>query len=198
MKNIKNFIVLVFSLLSIQTASAQSSSMKEPVSFKLKNGLTIIVAPNEHSNKIYAGFSADNEPYEQTKAGARDVFNAMMNFSDKGGNIAANTAEFASALHSFSKTVKEPELNQDAFEKALAKVIASVNSRDHYYPETVTETSLNALTLADIKAYYNRNIRPSNTYLTIAGDISVSEAKFLAKKAFGEWSGSTLESLTSK
>ncbi|ETZ23873.1 pitrilysin family protein [Pedobacter sp. V48] len=198
MKTIKNFIIVMISALSIQTASAQSSPMKEPISFKLKNGLTVIVAQNENSNKIYAGFTADEEPYESIKPGARDVFNSMMNFSDKGGNINANTLDFNNALTLFSKTVKEPVLNQDAFETAIAKVIASVNDKDQYYPETVTETSLKALTLADIKAYYSRNIKPSNTYLTIAGDITVAEAKSLTKKSFGDWTSPASKSLASK
>lgn len=199
MKTIKNFIILIISVLSIQFASAQSTSMKEPVSFKLKNGLTIIVAENEGSKKIYAGFTADEEPAESSKAGVQDVFNVMMNFSDKGGNIAANMSDFAATLMMFSKSIKEPVLNQTSFETALAKVIASVNARDRYYPETITETSLNAITLNDIKAFYSKNIIPSNTYLTIAGNISASDAKALAKKSFGEWSNqSASELLVSK
>ncbi|WP_448635126.1 insulinase family protein [Pedobacter panaciterrae] len=62
-----------------------------------------------------------------------------------------------------------------------------MNAKDRYYPETITEASLQAITLNDIKAFYSKNIIPSNAYLTIVGNISVSEAKALAKKSFGEW-----------
>ncbi|NRF40390.1 insulinase family protein [Pedobacter foliorum] len=199
MKTIKNFIILIISVLSIQFASAQSTSMQDPVSFKLKNGLTIIVAENQDSKKIYAGFTADEESAESSKAGVQDVFNAMMNFSDKGGNIAANTSDFAATLMTFSKSIQEPVLNQASFETALAKVITSVNARDRYYPETITETSVKTITLNDIKAFYSKNIIPSNTYLTIAGNISASDAKALAKKFFGEWNTrSASELLVSK
>lgn len=195
MKTIRNFIIAVISVSAIQIASAQSTSMKEPVSFKLKNGLTIVVAENEDSKKVYAGFTVDNTSIESSKAGVSDVFNAIMNFSDKGGNVAANTEDFANALMLFSKSVQEPALNQTTFETARANVIASVNAKDRYFPDTVTEAALKALTLDDIKTYYSKNILPSNTYLTIAGDITVSDAKSLAKKSFGDWSGSASEML---
>lgn len=195
MKTIKNFIIVIISVLSIQLASAQSISMKDPVSFKLKNGLTIIVAENEESKKIFAGFTADEEPAESSKAGVQDVFNVMMDFSDKGGNMAANTSDFAAALMIFSKSIQEPALNQTSFETALEKVIASVNARDRYYPETITEASLRAITLNDIKAFYSKNIVPSNTYLTIAGNISASDAKALARKFFGEWNNRSASGL---
>lgn len=195
MKNTKNFITLIISVLSIQFASAQSTSMKAPVSFKLKNGLTIIVAENKESKKIYAGFTTAEEPAESSKAGVQEVFNAMMDFSDKGGSIAANTSDFAATLMLFSKSVQEPLLNQTSFETALAKVITSVNARDRYYPKTVTEASLKAITLNDIKAFYNENIIPSNTYLTIAGNISASDAKSLAKKSFEEWNNLSASAL---
>ena len=199
MKTIRNFIILIISVLSIQFAKAQSSSMKGPVSFKLKNGLTIIVAENQESKKIFAGFTANEEPAENSKPGVQDVFNLMMNFSDKGGNIAANTSDFAATLMIFSKSIQEPALNQTSFETALAKVIASVNARDRYYPETITEASLKAITLNDIKEFYSKNIIPSNTYITIAGNISASDAKALAKKSFGEWNNqSASELLASK
>jgi len=187
MKTIKNFIIVIISVLSVQLASAQSISMKDPVSFKLKNGLTIIVAENGESKKIFAGFTADERATESSKPGVQEVFNVMMNFSDKGGNIAANTSDFAATLMIFSKSIQEPALNQTFFETALAKVITSVNAKDRYYPETITEASLQAITLNDIEAFYSKNIIPSNAYLTIVGNISVSEAKALAKKSFGEW-----------
>ncbi|NRF37654.1 insulinase family protein [Pedobacter foliorum] len=101
-------------------------------------------------------------------------------------------------LSIFAKSIQEPALNQTSFETALATVIASVNARERYYPETITESSLKALTLNDIKAYYARNIIPSNTYLTIAGNISASEAKALARKSFGAWNNSTYELLATK
>jgi len=198
MKTIKNFIIVVISILSIQVASAQSSSMKEPISFKLKNGLTLVVAENENSKKVYACFTIDDESIENNNASVQEVFKAMMNFGEKGGNVAASTVDFDNALMIFSKSIQTPVLNQISFEQALIKVIASVNARDRYYPETITEESLKALTLHDIKAYYSKNIIPSNAYLTIAGNITFSEAKALVKKSFGGWSHSASEHFESK
>ncbi|WP_448635127.1 hypothetical protein [Pedobacter panaciterrae] len=61
MKTIKNFIIVIISVLSVQLASAQSISMKDPVSFKLKNGLTIIVAENGESKKYLQVLQQMNE-----------------------------------------------------------------------------------------------------------------------------------------
>ncbi|KIO78018.1 hypothetical protein TH53_06205 [Pedobacter lusitanus] len=118
--------------------------------------------------------------------------------TDKGGHIAASNVGFANALTVFSKSVQEPVLNQATFKKALAKVIASVNAGDRYYPETITEASLKSLTLDDIKTFYNRNIIPSNTCLTIVGNITAADARELAKKSFGEWNRSASEHQVSK
>jgi len=73
--------------------------------------------------------------------------------------------------------------------KAIASNIKSVlrYGDDHPYGEIVTEESVEAITVEDLKAYYNTYFRPNVAYLVIVGDISVKEAKKQAKKHFTKW-----------
>jgi len=73
--------------------------------------------------------------------------------------------------------------------KAIASNIKSVlrYGADHPYGEIVTEASVEAITVEDLKTYYNTYYRPNVAYLVIVGDISVKEAKKQAKKYFAKW-----------
>lgn len=59
--------------------------------------------------------------------------------------------------------------------------------KDHPFGEVPSEQTVNNITLADIQGYYNNYYKPNVGYLAIVGDISVKEAKTLAKKYFGSW-----------
>ncbi len=56
---------IIFMALSIfcfagTPAKAQSAGqLKDPVNFKLKNGLKLVVADNHRTTKVYSGFSFD-------------------------------------------------------------------------------------------------------------------------------------------
>lgn len=53
--------------------------------------------------------------------------------------------------------------------------------------EVLTEETLNNITREDLVKYHHDYIRPNGAYLIIVGDISVKEAKKIAKKRFGQW-----------
>jgi zinc protease len=52
-----------------------------------------------------------------------------------------------------------------------------------------TEASNQAITKEDLIAFWKRGFVPSNAVLAIAGDVSLTQAKELATKYFGGWSG---------
>jgi zinc protease len=54
-------------------------------------------------------------------------------------------------------------------------------------PINGTETSLNKITVSDLKAFYTNYIIPNNTYCIISGDITLSEAKALVERRLKEW-----------
>lgn len=60
---------------------------------------------------------------------------------------------------------------------------------NHTYGEVVTENSLKAITIDDIKSHHQRVFTPSIGYLAIVGDITPSVAKALVEKYFSDWQG---------
>ncbi len=54
-----------------------------------------------------------------------------------------------------------------------------------------TEASLKAMTAEQLRAFWRQNFVPNNAALIVAGDISMSELRPLAEKAFGGWARGT-------
>ena len=67
--------------------------------------------------------------------------------------------------------------------------ISKINFPQHPYGEVMTEASLNAIELQDVKEYFKNTFTPKGAYLVIVGDLSLQEARRLAIKYFGSWSG---------
>ena len=59
----------------------------------------------------------------------------------------------------------------------------------HPYGRSPTETSYKAITQADVKAFAASRLRPGGALLVIAGDATLAQARALATKAFGGWTG---------
>lgn len=72
---------------------------------------------------------------------------------------------------------------------------AVLYGKDHPYGEIQTEESLNKISPADCKAYYEDFFRPNNAYLTIVGDITLEEAKSVANKYFKKWERKPVKNL---
>jgi predicted Zn-dependent peptidase len=200
MKSLKNLIIIAVLTLGTQIVNAQSSGMKNPVSFKLKNGLTVIIAENQDAKKVYANLTSETEQTDH-KAGVPEVLNAMLNaddqnseliFNDKGANISTTAISFSNTLNRLSTKIKDPVFSPEAFEKAITTVSTALNAKG------LNETSLQALTLNDIKTYYGMKANPAISHLTIAGNITPAAVKALVKKYFGEWSPVTPEFLASE
>jgi zinc protease len=64
---------------------------------------------------------------------------------------------------------------------------ALIYGKQHPYGLFTTEKSLAAITMDDIKGYYNTYFKPNNAYLIIVGDIDLKTAKSLSEKYFGKW-----------
>nr|MBI1228614.1 insulinase family protein [Cytophagales bacterium] len=68
------------------------------------------------------------------------------------------------------------------------RLTAALNyGKDHPYGETQTEATIQAITVADIKNYYDTYFKPNIGYLAIVGDITEEEAESLVKKHFQSW-----------
>lgn len=60
---------------------------------------------------------------------------------------------------------------------------------NHPYSEVMTETTLNNITLQDVKDFYKLIFTPNGSYLVIVGDINKAEATALIDKYFSAWKG---------
>lgn len=57
----------------------------------------------------------------------------------------------------------------------------------HPYGEVMTETTLDNITLDDVKAFYQKNFIPNNAYLVIVGDVNKDDAKHYVEDYFVSW-----------
>lgn len=189
MKFIQKLSILLVALFSFNAAIAQST-MKAPVRYKLKNGVTLIVAQNVGSGKIFSRLTVENQAQENETLYAQILENYMnkraekfnefltattssskitMNYNE--GNTATNVANFEDAFNFVSKSF----LNQDIAKQAFDEM------KDLYAGK---QDDLKSVTMKDLHAYYNKNFKAEDTYITIAGDITPSQAREIAAKAF--------------
>lgn len=142
---------------------------------------------------------------------AVDQLGADVNAGASGGSVSALTRYFPQAFNLMAESIRKPAFPAESFEKLKSQTITGLKSseksakaisarvvnalaygKNHPNGEFETETSLNAITLADVKAAYQKYVTPSRGYLTFVGDIKPEAAKALAEKAFGDWKGTTL------
>lgn len=194
MKTLKNILTATALLVTTQFGFAQS--MKAPVSYQLKNGMTVIVAENSGTQKVFSNLSFEGEQqYTPENATVKEVLNTILtqqlpalnqglSFTDKGINLATTAEQFENAMAAMYTYVSAPDFTAEALNKAKAEVLAHIAAQNKYYPESVTAAAVKKLDLAQVKAYYTQIANPATAYLTVAGNINASVIKAYAKKAF--------------
>lgn len=203
MNTIKTISLSIFSLILSIAVNAQT--FKEPVAYKLKNGMNIIISENSHSPKAFASFTLDERGFTNKKDAIVEMLNAVINesitaggsltFNDKSGKLAISNSDLEKGLSNMASVFQQVIIDQNTFNNAKTKLLASLKSQKYDYDQLVNETSINNLTLMDVKDFYNQ-ISPDKTYLTIAGDVETNASKLLVKKFFGNWGKNTLSENT--
>ncbi len=245
----KKIIITAFSFLVILNADAQKIdrskqpeagpapviSVGTPVTYKLNNGITVLVVEDHHLPKVSATYFIDQGPVtEGAKAGAFDMMGNMLsegttskpkaqfdeavdqmgadvNLSGSRSGTSSLTRYFDKAFMLMAEALRHPAFPEESFEKIKSQTLTGLKANEknskaisarvvnalafgttHPNGEFQTEESVNALTLGDIKKVYQQYVTPSRGYLTFVGDIKPLEAKALAQKAFGDWTGPTL------
>ncbi|MCW3089179.1 MAG: hypothetical protein JWP81_248 [Ferruginibacter sp.] len=142
---------------------------------------------------------------------AVDLIGAEVNLYASGGTASALTRYFDRAFNLMADGIKNPSFPAASFdklksititglksnEKSATAIAARVNQALNFGKNTAlgeftTEESVKGLTLDDVKEAYKNYITPSRSYLTFVGDITPAQAKALAIKAFGSWTGKKL------
>ncbi|MBS2209789.1 insulinase family protein [Carboxylicivirga mesophila] len=137
---------------------------------------------------------------------AVDFIGATLNTSSKGMYASSLKKHSDELLNLMTDVLYNPSFPAEELEKAQKQMLTGLKSqkddpkaiasniksvlrfgKDHPYGEILTEASVEAITVDDLKSYYNTYFRPNVAYLVIVGDISVKEAKKQAKKYFAQW-----------
>lgn len=61
-----------------------------------------------------------------------------------------------------------------------------------------TRSSVESITLSDVKNFWSSWYRPQNSTLVLVGDLSIAEAEAIARRAFGSWERATLPTVASR
>jgi predicted Zn-dependent peptidase len=184
-------VVLVMIVLTWAQVTVAQNKMKAPERFKLKNGLTCIVAENSGLGKIYARITVENEISEEQKIYAQ-VFDAFLTnkaneFNEKqqgNGKISPhltmvyNDVNTSSNIFSFEQTLAN--VSQIYFNPAIVQeVFADLKTKGN-------KEILAKITLSSLLGFHSAHFKASDIYITIAGDINPSDAKAITNRVFGD------------
>ena len=196
MISLKKLLTTAALLVAVQFSYAQLSGMKSPVSYRLKNGMTVIVAENLGTKKVFANLSFEGAtPFTEADAAVQElvytiltrqlpIVNPALNFTEKGINLATTNDQFEQVLAAMSAYISAPEFTEDALLKAKAEVLAHLAAQDKYYAKSITKASIQKLNVDNVRNYYRLFANPATAYLTIAGNISATAIKTYAKNGF--------------
>src|SRR5688572_4051164 len=127
-------------------------------------------------------------------------------------NIRSLSSTFPAMLNLMADVVLQPSFPAEEIERQRAnrvaqllqardnpqQVAAQVTSLALYgpkhpygYSEIGTEASVKGMTREDMMAFWKQNLVPNNAALVVAGEISMTELRALADKAFGAWQSGT-------
>ncbi|MBA2499723.1 MAG: insulinase family protein [Chitinophagaceae bacterium] len=137
---------------------------------------------------------------------AIDFLGASISTSSTTANASSLTRNFPRTMELLSEVVLSPSYPAEELEKIRKQELSALQAnqsdpaaisqnvvqklaygKDHPYGEIVTQQSLNNVTVADIRKYFNAYWKPNNAYLIFVGDITPEEAKKLAEKNFDSW-----------
>ena len=135
-----------------------------------------------------------------------DFLGARLNFGFSGGSAGSLTKYSNRMLELLADATMNPLLTEEEFQKEKEKLIEGIKSdaksvdaiagrvggalaygKQHPYGEFITEESVEAVTLADVKSYFETYFTPNNTYLVVIGDVNTKSIVKLVKKHFKKW-----------
>ncbi|GAB1403127.1 hypothetical protein MASR1M74_03050 [Lentimicrobium sp.] len=140
-----------------------------------------------------------------------DFIGASLGTSAKGAYGSALSKHNERLLELLSDVVLNPAFRAEELEKIRTQTLSGLKAMqnepeaisnqisklliygpEHPYGETMTEATVNNITVEDCQAYYDNFFKPNIGYLAIVGDITMSEAETLINKYFGAWEKGTI------
>ena len=165
----KKYIMIAAGALLMQYAQAQVTidrskqptpgpapviTLKDPVIYKLANGITLLVVEDHRLPKVSANFIIDAGPItEGAKAGVTSLMGSMLNegtktmpkaafdeavdkigadvsLSEGGGSASALTRYFKSAFSLMGLALKEPAFTQESFDKLKTQYLTGLKTQE--------------------------------------------------------------------
>jgi len=142
---------------------------------------------------------------------AVDQMGSDLSLFSSGASVSALTRYFDKSFELMGQALRQPAFTQESFDKIKSQVLTGLKANEknakaisgnvvsalsygleHPDGEFETETTVKAITLDDVKKTYARYITPSRGFLTFVGDIKPEQAKALAEKTLGSWTGTAL------
>lgn len=179
------------------------------VSFQVTLDLPLFVEKEKTGAAEFAGDLLATGTKTRTKSQideSIDFIGASMGSSFTGIFGASLTKHQDKLLTVMSDVLLNPAFSEEEFEKYKRQYLSNLASnkddpnaisgnvtqvlrygKNHPYGEITTEETVNNITLADCKAYYDTYFKPNIAYLVIVGDITAANAKKLAEQYFGAW-----------
>lgn len=115
-------------------------------------------------------------------------------------------SNFPQLMTLVSEVILHPALSKEELEKVRKQTLSGIESSkenadaisdnvmkklvygaNHAFGEVTTKTTVNNVTVEDVKKFIDNYWRPNNAYLVFVGDIEPATAKELAEKNFGAW-----------
>lgn len=184
--------------------------------------LTIDNAPYTEGNKKGVDDMLSAMIGNETEKTSKEAFNEEIDFLGANINFSSSGAR-ASGLSKYSDRILElmvegclePKFTQEEFDKEKSKMIEGLKSeeknvtanarrvenilvygKNHPRGEYLSETTLNNVTLEDVKLNYNTYFLPEKAYLVVIGDVKFKDVKKQVEKAFKGWKKGTAPQLS--
>jgi zinc protease len=170
-----------------------------------KGGLAVITAQTMGESTTTRDLTTLAE--EQERIGTRIGVAASMDSATAGMTVLTNhTAEGMDLL---ADVVQHPAFKDDEFDRIRKQRLVAISQEgdsvsaiaqrigpkllygDHPYGGSPTGTteSVTALTRDDVTGFYTAHYGPADSALVLVGDVTEAEARALANRYFGKWSG---------
>jgi len=180
---------------------APTITFADPVTYKLPNGITVLVVENHKLPKVSATYSIDAGPItEGSKAGvlnimggmlnegtttktkaqfdeAVDLLGANVNVGASGGSTSALTRYFGDAFLLMADAIRHPSFPQPSFEKLKSQAITGLKSSERS-ASTISGRVVNALSYGANNPMGEFTTEKSISGLTLA-DVKAAYSKYI-------------------
>lgn len=135
-----------------------------------------------------------------------DFLGASINFGSQSGFANSLSKYFERVFELFADAAMNPLLVEEEFKSEKDKLLEALKNnerdvstvsrqvstallygRNHPKGEFTTIETVENITLADVRNYYDNFFSPENAYLIVIGDVEISKAEALANLHFANW-----------